>query len=102
MTKPFGKLTDAEQGALLLAYHRGEDIEYWSNVSLSWDKPVDKPSWHTTDIYRVKPDKPTIDVYLTDKYEVTTSWVVKQAKYKLTVNLEDGTSKLTEIGENNV
>jgi hypothetical protein len=53
-------MTDAEQGALLLAYHRGKDIECnnWMNDDLGWiiiEEPS-WPSWADNCAYRVKPE----------------------------------------------
>jgi len=51
--KPFGELDDATKGALLLAAHRGEVIEYCTGAS------VKSPIWDNHTIYRVQP-KPVI------------------------------------------
>jgi len=53
--KPFGELDDATKGALLLAHHRGEVIEFWEN---GWHA-IDNPMWTDKDRYRVQP-KPVI------------------------------------------
>lgn len=52
---PFGELDDATKGALLLAAHRGEVIEYYA---AGWYDICD-PLWTVTTKYRVHP-KPVI------------------------------------------
>ena len=48
-------LTPEEKGALLLAYHEGEQIQTWMPVRHFWDdNPT--PSWAETAAYRVKPE----------------------------------------------
>lgn len=53
----WGKMTDAEKGALLLAYHEGKDIqclqdgetpEYWGDI--------DRPNWSNDCKFRVRPE----------------------------------------------
>jgi len=53
--KPFGELDDATKGALLLAAHRGEVIEFW----LTGWSTVYEPMWDNDYRYRVQP-KPVI------------------------------------------
>lgn len=56
--KPFGQLTDAEKGALLLAHHEGKRIEMrfddgtWCHVGPHWD-----PDY----VYRIAPEPKTPD-----------------------------------------
>lgn len=57
--RPWGELTDQEQGALLLAHHRGEEIEYFGCYSREWNVIVD-PAWRDELLYRVKP-KPVVE-----------------------------------------
>ena len=54
--KLFGKLDDATKGALLLAHHRGEVIEY--TTGNGWKVPL-HVAWSDGAIYRVQP-KPVI------------------------------------------
>jgi hypothetical protein len=54
--KPFGELDDATKGALLLAHHRGEVIEY--TIGNGWKVPL-YVAWSDGAIYRVQP-KPVI------------------------------------------
>ena len=59
--KPFGELDDATKGALLLAYLRGEVIEY--KTGSIWKVPL-HVAWAELTTYRVQP-KPVIgDVVL--------------------------------------
>jgi len=53
--KPFGELDDATKGALLLAHHRGEVIEFFG---AGWHV-IGNPIWTDTDRYRIQP-KPVI------------------------------------------
>ena len=49
------ELTDQEQGALLLAHHRGEVIEYLSAIDGWCPTIANRPSWQLHTRYRVKP-----------------------------------------------
>lgn len=53
--KTWEEMTDEEQGELLLAYHRGEAIEFFGG--LRWY--VDKPYWNPRVQYRIKPKEVT-------------------------------------------
>jgi hypothetical protein len=53
--KIWGDLTDEEQGALLLAYHRGKTIQTGVAGSDSWYDCCN-PNWSCDTIYRVKPE----------------------------------------------
>jgi len=54
--KPFGELDDTTKGALLLAYHRGDVIEYDDGLGLD---VTNNPIWSELVIYRVQ-HKPVI------------------------------------------
>ena len=54
--KPFGELDDATKGALLLAAHRGEVIEYDDGLGLD---VTNNPIWSELVIYRIQ-HKPVI------------------------------------------
>lgn len=64
----FYDLSDAEQGALLLAKHRGLTIEFWDEVG-KWVKAddankwvkADDAKWHNITAYRIAPTPDTID-----------------------------------------
>lgn len=59
--KPFGELDDATKGALLLAYLRGEVIEYKTgNV---WKVPL-HVAWAEVSTYRVQPKTVICEVVL--------------------------------------
>jgi hypothetical protein len=56
--KPFGELSDAEKGALLLEHHEGKRIEVGSYdypCSMIWDARPD-PSWAPGAVYRIAPE----------------------------------------------
>jgi len=53
--KPFRDLSDAEKGALLLAHHRGRDIEHFSKSREVWII-ADSPWWSDETIYRIAPE----------------------------------------------
>ena len=54
--KPFGELDDATKGAMLLAHHRGEVIEFDNGLGV---EVTSNPVWSEIVIYRVQP-KPVI------------------------------------------
>ena len=60
MTHPplFRDLSDAEQGALLLAKHRGQKIESWGRW-IWYELP--EPRFHDGNAYRIAPTPDTID-----------------------------------------
>jgi len=51
--KPFGELSDAEKGALLLAHHEGKRIELLDN-SKHWTRAT--PDWSKYCTYRIAPE----------------------------------------------
>lgn len=53
-------MTDAEKGALLLAHHEGEVIEYFNN---GWVK-CHAPIWRDVHAYRIKPEPNRVTVPL--------------------------------------
>ena len=55
---PFGKLTDAEQAALLLAHHRGERIECRGISKRAFWQHINNPSWQFRLAYRIAPAEP--------------------------------------------
>lgn len=62
--KTFGEMTDEEQGALLLAHHRGEVIEWYCGWpgKYYWDECCDGDMlWLGTQRYRVKKE-PVVEV----------------------------------------
>ena len=72
--KPFGELSDAEQGALLLANRRVEKIEFWSKISLTWMKLGIYYSLVDTAIYRIAPTRITGTVELINGEPDFTTW----------------------------
>lgn len=66
----FIKLSDAEQGALLLEAHRGGKIQrFWHN---SW-KTVN-PKWDATEIYRIAPPRIPGTVEISNGHPDFTTW----------------------------
>lgn len=61
--KTFGGMTPEEQGALLLAHHNEETIEFLPPYSERWEE-VTHPIWNNSVKYRVKPtpSKKTVDL----------------------------------------
>lgn len=51
--KPFGELSDAEKGALLLAHHEGKKIELLANCK-HWTRAT--PDWSKHCTYRIAPE----------------------------------------------
>lgn len=87
--KEWGKLSDAEKGALLLAHHRREAIEYYGTDD-AWHV-VTLPSWLNNMIYRVKPKpvKAQSELYWGLGYGATTRRDVKDT-HKLFIDTVDG------------
>lgn len=54
--KLWGKMTDEEKGALLLAHQEGKTIEFYSKVGYEWTEVVGQPAWCGQYAYRVKPE----------------------------------------------
>ena len=56
--KRFGHLTNEEKGALMLAYHEGDTIE-WARPDDGdeWLGYVDQPQWTYDIAYRIKPEE---------------------------------------------
>jgi hypothetical protein len=52
-------MTDAEKGALLLAYHDDEVIDYFSHSTV-W-RSIDQPMWNPGYAYRIKPKAPKVE-----------------------------------------
>ncbi len=69
--KLWRNMTDAEKGALLLAAHRGEEVQFYSNTkAYTWQAvPYDKPGWFDASAYRVKPKAPKVET-VTDQRHV--------------------------------
>jgi hypothetical protein len=67
----FKDMSDAEQGALLLAQHRGETIEV--SCGGGWCK-VGKPVWSSDTFYRIAPTRITGTVELTNGEPDFTTW----------------------------
>lgn len=51
--KPFGELSDAEKGALLLAHHDGKRIEFVRSDG-AWE--ITQPHWYRDVVYRIAPE----------------------------------------------
>lgn len=58
--KTWGKMSDEEQGALLLAHHRGEAIQFKNNTDTPYWKDAE-PRWAHWCYYRVKKE-PVVEV----------------------------------------
>jgi hypothetical protein len=69
--KPFGELSDVEQGALLLAGYKGENIENSTN-GVDWYQG--KPLWLPMHIYRIGPTRITGTVELINGEPDFTTW----------------------------
>lgn len=88
--KAWGEMNDEEQGALLLAHHRGEVIEIWDTHEEEW-LVCDVPYWVNGCVYRVKKE-PVVEVR---KEVVTIGHGVAQFIAYATCTYTDG--KLTKI-----
>ena len=64
--KTWGEMTDEEQGALLLARHRGEVIELWDKYNEEW-LTCELPCWVHAGAYRVKKE-PVVEVHKEPTY----------------------------------
>ena len=58
--KPFGELSDAEKGALLLAHHEGKRIDYMRIGVSPWHIAA-RPCWDDELCYRIAPEPLTPD-----------------------------------------
>lgn len=76
--KPFGELSDAEKGALLLAAWRGEKVERLGPLSGGWDD-IEWPSFYSDIIYRIAPEPKTPDMI---NWEHVSDDVVAMARNK--------------------
>ena len=54
--KPFGELSDAEKGALLLAHHEGKRIEFFDLYSYRGWRESQEPEWAPIVAYRIAPE----------------------------------------------
>jgi hypothetical protein len=68
---PFGELDRETKGALMLAAHEGEEIEYSSDGGNTWTT-AQYPAWGTDIAYRVKPVPFTLDTI--DWSQVADGW----------------------------
>ena len=80
---PWGEMTDAEKGALLLAHHEGKVIEEMaikktyqldvSGVWLNWTGPV---KWDDHSAYRIKPEpkRETVTMYGSSRKGMNGTW----------------------------
>ncbi len=98
--KTFGEMTDEEKGALLLAYHEGKTVEYYSPHHRAW--VIDMPHWSIRTAYRVKPKPVVVEVVLYGGYNPTSGWVfspraVNKDTHKQTFNTVDGEMDCTSI-----
>lgn len=72
INKPFGELDRETKGALLLAAHEGEEIEYSGDGDGDSWTTVNRPGWRSKIIYRVKPAPLTKDTV--DWSQVAEGW----------------------------
>lgn len=98
--KTLGEMTDAEKGALLLAYHEGKEIEWYDSNYQDWDTcflPIWKPTLH----YRVKKAvvKSTKVVYMCyeDGYAPFVSTSMSDPTHKITFNTIGGVPDCSSI-----
>lgn len=63
--KTWGDMTDAEKGAMLLAWQRGGQLQYWDEDNGQWESTDIEPVEFEADAYRIKPEP---------KRETVTSW----------------------------
>ena len=54
--KTWGEMTDEEKGALLLAWQRGEQLQYWDADNAVWESTDIHPFEFEADAYRIKPE----------------------------------------------
>lgn len=98
--KPWGELTDAEKGALLLAHQEGKQIE----VLAFWREPgrwetTGKPVWGGCYKYRVKPEPVVETVTLVgDRHAFSLPELrVKTDTHRITFDLIDGEPDCSSI-----
>lgn len=54
--KTWGEMTDSEKGALLLAWQRGVQLQYWDHDNQEWEDTDIHPFEFEADAYRIKPE----------------------------------------------
>lgn len=87
--KVWGELTDAEKGALLLAHHRGETIQFIPYDGATWKFCI--PQWADNKPYRVKPEPEVKTV------SVSCYVSVGAREHVGTIDLIDGKPDLTSL-----
>ena len=79
--KCFVDLTDVEQGALMLAWHRGSTIQQLGDVGEgTWYEVGETLTWADYDVYRVKPTP--IVAYANVYSDSTTLYSTKEGALK--------------------
>jgi len=91
-------MSDAEAGALLLAYHRGEELEYLdfgNNKVDRWYSKSKGCGLNNYRAYRLKPKEPVVVTYefsgnANNEYEVWRSGLHRQDNYRFAYEVKDG------------
>lgn len=96
--KTWGEMTEAEKGALLLAYHDGKVIEYYDDGP--WFKCIDNPSWSYGNAYRIKPEqkRETVTIYIgRPEGGSWAPWCDDDDTHRITFDLIDGEPDVDSI-----
>jgi hypothetical protein len=86
--KPFGELSDAEKGALLLAHHEGKRIQFYSKVWVKWCDCIKTPLWDDRYLYRIAPEPLTPE---------SINWEHVSPEYNFMARDEKGTAYLFRV-----
>lgn len=87
--KSWGDMTDAEKGALLLAEHEGEEIEFYEALHGFWGPAPPLATVKPHSIVRVSPKPKLVHLYWDPGSDATTVWLSNDTHH-ITFNLIDG------------
>ena len=88
-------MTPEEKGSLLLAKHKGKEIEFWANSFDGWVKCY--PTWSDHKAYRIKPTVETVVMYGSKRFKGFGLVQGPNTKYTITFNTIDGKADPSSI-----
>jgi len=95
--KTLADMSDAEAGALLLAYHRGEDLEYLDYKADRWYSKSKNCGLNNYRVYRLKPKEPVVLTYEFSSLDLWPSALPHEAKYRFAYEVKDGKADCSSI-----
>lgn len=96
--KTWGEMTDAEKGALLLAWQRGKAMQYWNCDDEEWQDTDIHPHEFDADAYRIKPtpERKTITLGWEESLGVGNGFTDGDT-YRITFDTIDGKPDCTTV-----